>query len=316
MPSIDGGAAEFVYFGVGRPPSPNTLRPLPDAFALAYSTALRGASRKEYHTVISEMIGRVLHAPSERLSADERVVREALGPYSALMSDVAYTLEIGKNREDVIERSIINQNLAVDFYRIQSGQADEQTVRAAQFGVSAFYALSQRYIPFGREAMNIINGARSQAAGMHTLKEAGYHIVVPDTKMKQDVEVWDIVGGVDFVAVGKHPKTQRPYLHMIDTTGRKFVRENASMTENSGILVEKLPTPLPQTPRKIAQDQIIDDTLLLLRKEGMIDGSWLQDIGIMRQHIRLPTAEAHMHLDGSLRSSVLTRQLVSGVQNV
>jgi hypothetical protein len=196
-----------------------------------------------------------------------------------------------------LEQSIFNQKLAIYFYLANTKKSS--SYEAATLLSSLAQAIGELRLPESDILLNILNGARAQAAICRTLTSAGYEVILPDFNNSEEMKSWDL-NGVDFVAISPIRK-----IILIDAKGKRIDQTDEHIQISAEVTAEKKGIS--------AEHQRVIDQVLTLDRQSTNTSSQLElrAAEAIRLEVTVPTADIFMsrigELDRSTQRTLLRR---------
>jgi hypothetical protein len=173
-------------------------------------------------SIPSEKIASILNPSDQRngVSKIEQAAHDFIERNQEFIGVISSSLNEILNHEDRLNAARANQALAVDFLSLIL-HPDPLAAANANELTTVVRLLAKEGNFFGKRAQQILNGARAQAGLAHVFHTQGYEVLFPvvvkkvveekgDKKVEKivrdEIEMWDLHGGVDFVAISPNEK--------------------------------------------------------------------------------------------------------------
>lgn len=102
------------------------------------------------------------------------------------------------NKESTVAKATLNQRLAQG---LSAALTEFEIGENAMKFIEIVAAMRTANIELGKACSKALNGARAQCGLMGEFERHEYKILIPDTDDTEEVSLWDVRGGTDFVAV-------------------------------------------------------------------------------------------------------------------
>jgi hypothetical protein len=320
---------KIVYFGSGSPP-PISVFKFTDALAnlMAREKSLlpKGTSVDE-NRLFSDILGKSLHPKKGTiLSPDQKTVASVLGVYEEFFGDIAYIhdLETGINPETIVESAQINQRLAFDILSLNQGKCDIQLQESANTLLQVVSLLHGEKGSLGRDCIVRLRGAQAQAAVMNTLGNSGYEALTPDPENAKEIELWDVRGGTDVVAIFIDEKGDY-FFHFIDVKGKRdeFIRVVVNdITLETPYRQKTIPRMHETMIRNLRERKMSEEMEAFFGKNGRVMTSTekadlvrkLDNAHVLWETAYIPTNEDELSIFGTLKNTASKKKLLDDLR--
>lgn len=204
------------------------------------------------------------------------------------------------NRESIVAKAILNQRLAQS---LSAAQSDYAIGENAMKFIEIVDTMRTADIELGKACSKALNGARSQAGLMGEFERHEYQILMPNTDDPEEVSLWDVHGGTDFVAVKMQGKK---VMAVVLVDAKSDAGSSGSFSNNYRIEIH------PNTDRRIELwNQIAASALDRLANE--IPGLVVSDNLVLR-HMNIILHGRTMDELGRIKDYTMGNQLMQAVE--